>query len=110
MTVQESRNSFNKNAVKFFKYGQLMKPTADESWNRIKIICSQPFNCSVQYGLSFIKFHSKSVADKPASTNNISLGKYSLKTVDESDISVGSLFLKRKEPSLSLSGYIFFCY
>lgn len=57
MTPPESKNSTNTNRVRCFSKDALVQSVIDEKWDLIKIICTQPFNKHVQYGLSFIKIY-----------------------------------------------------
>jgi DNA-repair protein XRCC1 len=61
MTPLESRNKSNQNRPKIFtEETGLDKAQLDKKWNRIKIVCTQPFNTSLQFGVSKIKLYSKS--------------------------------------------------
>lgn len=44
MSPTESRNGTNMNRVRFFGSNQLQKSTAQEKWDRVKIVCTQPYN------------------------------------------------------------------
>lgn len=78
-----------------FTTEQLSLPERNEKWDRIKIVCTQPFNRRVQYGLSFISLHSPE--DKNAFTPvQQTIGKFVLRP-ESPDISIGSTFLKKKE-------------
>ncbi|XP_030382054.1 DNA repair protein XRCC1 [Scaptodrosophila lebanonensis] len=57
MTPIESKNSSNTNRVRCFSSDALIASTLAEKWKLVKIVCTQPFNKHVQYGLSFIKIH-----------------------------------------------------
>uniref|UniRef100_A0A1A9WAW5 BRCT domain-containing protein n=1 Tax=Glossina brevipalpis TaxID=37001 RepID=A0A1A9WAW5_9MUSC len=57
MTPIESRNSTNINRVRCFNQEALVETVASNKWSLVKIVCTQPFNRHVQYGLSFIKVH-----------------------------------------------------
>ncbi|XP_055546758.1 DNA repair protein XRCC1 [Wyeomyia smithii] len=57
MTPIESRNSTSVNRVRCFTQKDLVEPIAREKWDLVKIICTQPFNSRVQYGIAFIKLH-----------------------------------------------------
>lgn len=57
MSVPESRNSTSTNRVHCFDRSKLDATVRDQKWDLIKIVCSQPFNKHVQYGLSFVKVH-----------------------------------------------------
>lgn len=97
MTLKESKDGSNSRAVRFFKKENLTQPTANEKWDRLKIVCTQPFNKHVQYGLSFVVLHSTSDQSVEGESSS-SLGKFTLKEENEEQVSVGSWFAKRKDP------------
>lgn len=70
MTPMESRNSTTTNRVRCFAANSLISPVCNEKWDLIKIMCTQPFNKHVQYGLSFIKIHCVDEDDKIALANS----------------------------------------
>lgn len=57
MTPIESKSSKNVNRVRCFNSDTLNSHVLEDKWKLVKIICTQPFNKHVQYGLSFIKVH-----------------------------------------------------
>ncbi|KAM7350629.1 DNA repair protein XRCC1 isoform 1-T1 [Cochliomyia hominivorax] len=57
MTPTESKSSNNINRVKCFNQEALVPFAAKKKWSLVKILCTQPFNKHVAYGLSFIKVH-----------------------------------------------------
>lgn len=59
MTPIESRNETNLQRVRMFKLQELNKATLTEKWDRVRVICTQPFNKQLKYGLSFITIHSE---------------------------------------------------
>lgn len=105
MSPPESKTSTNPNRLRCFKKSALVQENVSQKWDLVKIICSQPFNEQVQYGLSSIKLHieketmcsyttqhqattkensSKLIAgryrlreDSPDSENNTSMGLFS---------------------------------
>ncbi|XP_045479607.1 DNA repair protein XRCC1 [Harmonia axyridis] len=98
MSASESRQSTNINRVRMFKKDDFSKPVCDEKWDRIKVVCTQPFNKHVKYGLSFIKFHSSEIGSKDKANNGeIKLGKFTLRPESPVDFGNGSLFARRKE-------------
>lgn len=105
MSVKDAKNDQNKNVVRFFKHDEFNKPAADKSWDRLKIICKQPFNKHVQYGLAFVKVHARSENTQVKKEDSI-FGKFALKKEDNDDelFSVGSFFAKRKDTSEPVSG------
>lgn len=57
MTPQECRNETNLQRVRIFKNQDLNKATLTEKWDRVRVVCTQPFNKHLQYGISFITIH-----------------------------------------------------
>ncbi len=67
MSPVESRNSDPVNRVRCFGKSALVEQVVESKckWDLVKIVCTQPFNKQVQYGLSFVKLHSSTdVASK----------------------------------------------
>lgn len=62
MTPVESKSSHNVNRVRCFNSDALNIKFMKDKWKLVKIVCSQPFNRHIQYGLSFIKVHVTSAA------------------------------------------------
>ncbi|GFO19050.1 DNA repair protein xrcc1-like [Plakobranchus ocellatus] len=101
MSPLDSRNGTNRTSVRMFGPDKLNKVTANQKWDRAKIVCTQPFAKTSQYGLSFIKFHSPPEA-KDSETKKF--GAFTLKPSsdeDVDDIQVGSLFARRDKPETS---------
>ncbi|KAH0808118.1 hypothetical protein GEV33_014663 [Tenebrio molitor] len=96
MSPLEARQSSNINKVRMFRQDQLSKPECEQKWDRVKIVCTQPFNRHVQYGLSFITFHTP--ADKVnGAAVQATIGKFALRPESPDDLSTGSLFARRTE-------------
>lgn len=57
MTIIEAKNGNNPNRVRCFTHNILVESVAKLKWDLIKVICTQPFNNKIQYGLSFITLH-----------------------------------------------------
>ncbi|XP_037038333.1 DNA repair protein XRCC1 [Bradysia coprophila] len=72
MTPVESRNSETINRVRCFNKSALVEDVVESKckWDLVKVVCTQPFNKRVKYGLSFIKLHS---TDAKESVNNMEL-------------------------------------
>lgn len=92
MNPNESKTSKNPNSVRFFSKSDLEEKTANKQWDRIKIVCSQPFNKLVPYGLCFIKVFAEK---EPGSESKKPLPLPMLK--DEDTIEIGSFFKRKKE-------------
>uniref|UniRef100_A0A1A8F362 DNA repair protein XRCC1 n=1 Tax=Nothobranchius korthausae TaxID=1143690 RepID=A0A1A8F362_9TELE len=106
MSPTESRNGTNLNRVRFFGPNQLQKSTAQEKWDRVKLVCSQPYSKSIAYGIAFVKFHSPpDKNDPPTSSPKLTkLGQFKVK--DESppsgsSVQPGSLFFSRDKAAKS---------
>ncbi|XP_075262849.1 DNA repair protein XRCC1-like [Convolutriloba macropyga] len=54
MTLQESRGEKNMKGVKMFTSDKLNSEVRDQYWDRVKVVCTQPFNKHL-YGLTFLK-------------------------------------------------------
>ncbi|KAF4076232.1 hypothetical protein AMELA_G00227900 [Ameiurus melas] len=101
MSPSESRGNSNLNRVRFFGPQQLVKSTSQEKWDRVKIVCTQPYNKNIAYGVAFIKFHSPPDNNTPAVTppKLTKLGQFRLKEESPSpgsNLQPGSLFLSRE--------------
>uniref|UniRef100_A0A8C9Y944 DNA repair protein XRCC1 n=1 Tax=Sander lucioperca TaxID=283035 RepID=A0A8C9Y944_SANLU len=98
MSPTESRNGTNLNRVRFFGPNQLQKSTAQEKWDRVKIVCSQPYSKNIAYGVAFVKFHSPPDKNDPPPTASPKLTKLGQFRVKEEPLSPaaslqpGSLF------------------
>ncbi|XP_076366956.1 DNA repair protein XRCC1 isoform X2 [Tachypleus tridentatus] len=106
MTPLESRQGTNLNRVRMFGPEKLSLHASNQKWDIAKIVCTQPFNKNTQFGISFIKFHSK--PDSTTTEDEVSgelqiqpkkIGAFMLKPSEtsENDLSVGSWFAKRKD-------------
>ncbi|KAK7887003.1 hypothetical protein WMY93_026624 [Mugilogobius chulae] len=95
-------NGSNLNRVRFFGPGQLQKSTSQEKWDRVKIVCTQPYSKNIAYGLAFVKFHSPPDKSDPPPTTPpklTKLGQFRLKDDSPSSgpsLQPGSLFSAAK--------------
>ncbi|XP_008300233.1 DNA repair protein XRCC1 [Stegastes partitus] len=106
MSPTESRNGTNMNRVRFFGPNQLQKSTAQEKWDRVKIVCSQPYSKNIAYGLAFVKFHSPPDKNDPliSSPKLTKLGQFRVKDESPSSgssLQPGSLFFNRDNAAKS---------
>lgn len=74
MSPLESRNSDPVNRVRCFGRSALVESVVESKckWDLVKIVCSQPFNQRVQYGLSFVKLHSSEAKETDNATAEVS--------------------------------------
>lgn len=107
MSPTESRNGTNMSRVRFFGPSQLQKSAAQEKWDRVKIVCSQPYSKNIAYGLSFVKFHSPPDKNDPPQTTPpklTKLGQFRVKDESPSSgpsLQPGSLFFSRDNSTKS---------
>ncbi|KAK8380787.1 hypothetical protein O3P69_008018 [Scylla paramamosain] len=98
MSPAESRNGTDLHRVRMFGPEKLNKNVAEQKWDRLKVVCTQPFNTKMQYGLSFITARSLENGKQESSQKITQLGKFKLRMEDDSDsITIGSMFAKRNE-------------
>ncbi|KFM83117.1 DNA repair protein XRCC1, partial [Stegodyphus mimosarum] len=60
MSPIESQAGIFTNRVQMFGPDKLAQNLKDEKWDYVKVVCTQPFNKSTSYGLTYIKFYSPS--------------------------------------------------
>lgn len=113
MNPAESRTSQNLNRVRIFSEETLSKAVANQKWDRVKVICTQPFAKGLQFGLSFVKFYSPAASNdaeeavKASPSKQLTLGAFLVKSDQASSaIKAGSLFEKsrQKNEALPLTG------
>lgn len=102
MTITEAKNGTRPNRVRFFPSdAPLVESVAKEKWDLVKILCTQPFNNRIQYGISFITLHTteeiknddrspvKSVTQAPNQVNShekrIKFGKFTMRSNSDSE-------------------------
>ncbi|CAH8495214.1 unnamed protein product [Schistosoma turkestanicum] len=93
MSPVDAKNETNLNRVRVFSGDQFIKSTACQKWDLVKFVCSQPFSKTLQYGISFVFFHTPANANAITEEKNIKV--ISLLNDEESDspqFKPGSLF------------------
>ncbi|CAG9772439.1 unnamed protein product [Ceutorhynchus assimilis] len=96
MSPIEARQSQNINKVRMFKQADLSQPERDEKWDRVKIVCTQPFNRHLQYGLSFVNLYYSDGKSLEKPKTQTTIGKFTLRPESPDNISIGSLFARKK--------------
>ncbi|KAM4704072.1 DNA repair protein XRCC1 isoform 2-T2 [Rhinophrynus dorsalis] len=101
MSPSESKNENNLNRLRMFGPDKLVKGTAEKKWDRVKIVCTQPYSKNLAYGLSFIRFNSPPDKEDSSLTDSspkvTKLGNFKVKEEENSSPSMrpGSLFFNR---------------
>ncbi|XP_031243476.1 short transient receptor potential channel 2 isoform X1 [Mastomys coucha] len=65
MSLTDSKEGKNRSGVRMFKDDDFLTPASGESWDRLRLTCSQPFTRHQSFGLSFLRVRSSldSLAD-----------------------------------------------
>uniref|UniRef100_A0A8C5MCL0 DNA-repair protein Xrcc1 N-terminal domain-containing protein n=1 Tax=Leptobrachium leishanense TaxID=445787 RepID=A0A8C5MCL0_9ANUR len=58
MNPSDSRLGKERSTVRMFKEGDFLTEAVAERWDRLRVICSQPFNKQAAFGLAFIRLRS----------------------------------------------------
>nr|XP_044989955.1 DNA repair protein XRCC1 isoform X2 [Jaculus jaculus] len=100
MSPSESRSGSNPNRVRIFGPDKLVRAAAEKRWDRVKIVCSQPYSKDSPYGLSFVRFHSPPDKDEAETSSQVTvtkLGQFRVKEEDggASALRPGALFFSR---------------
>ncbi|EDW26719.1 GL14681 [Drosophila persimilis] len=95
MTPIESKNSSNQNRVRCFGSSALDSTALPEKWKLLKIVCTQPFNKHVQYGLSFVKVH---VTAQAAATSTTAAAYKAKSLLPERIMQFGAFKMREESP------------
>ena len=99
----ESRNEQNAARVRIFQGDKLTASVADQKWDQFKIVCSQPFNKHIKYGLSFFNVTSATEEKAKSPPRTTKLGAFVLKAEqpdeEQEPPKVGGLFESFKKAS-----------
>ena len=100
MTIFEAKNGTNPNRVRCFTQNALVESVSREKWDLVKVLCTQPFNNKLKYGLSFVTLHTPeeiqnddspvkvaqtSKTSKSSSEKKKNFGKFSIRASSDSD-------------------------
>uniref|UniRef100_A0A8C5KPH9 Short transient receptor potential channel 2 n=1 Tax=Jaculus jaculus TaxID=51337 RepID=A0A8C5KPH9_JACJA len=58
MTLADSKQGKNCSGVRMFKDDDFLTPASGESWDRLRVTCSQPFTRYQSFGLAFLRVRS----------------------------------------------------
>ncbi|CAB1316351.1 unnamed protein product [Coregonus sp. 'balchen'] len=68
MSPAESRQGTGRTGVRMFKKGDFLSEGFEDSWDRVRVTCTQPFNKQSQFGLSFLRIRSPLEESEEGST------------------------------------------
>lgn len=58
MSLTDSKEGKNRSGVRMFKDDDFLTPASGESWDRLRLTCSQPFTRHESFGLAFLRVRS----------------------------------------------------
>ncbi|XP_023592262.1 protein XNDC1N [Trichechus manatus latirostris] len=58
MSLADSKQGKNRSGVRMFKDDDFLAPASGESWDRLRLTCSQPFTRHQSFGLAFLRVRS----------------------------------------------------
>ncbi|KAF6779311.1 hypothetical protein AHF37_01191 [Paragonimus kellicotti] len=102
MSPVEAKNETNLTRVRMFSSDQFLSAVSSQKWDVFRFVCTQPFNKTLPYGISFISFYTPSPKNQaqtvPDNTLNLSTDSVALKDEDEDSLVLrpGALFQASK--------------
>lgn len=63
MAPADAKLDKNRSGVRMFKEGDFLASALGEKWDRIRLLCSQPFNKHAQFGLTFVQIRTPAEAE-----------------------------------------------
>lgn len=101
MIPSEAKSMENVNRIRTFTSEQISPHAINDKWDLVKVICTQPFNKTVPYGICYIKLFgpddSKNQDEQTFSYSDLlNIGPFTMKNnQNDNSIAFGSLFAKR---------------
>ncbi|XP_064360554.1 DNA repair protein XRCC1 isoform X2 [Dromaius novaehollandiae] len=99
LTPAESRAGTGLRRVRVFGPGALAPAAARRPWDRVKVVCSQPYCQTRPFGLSFLRFHSPAESEEPPPAPVRRLGPFTVREEDGGERRPGALFYRRGGPA-----------
>ncbi|KAF8563409.1 hypothetical protein P879_10295 [Paragonimus westermani] len=102
MSPVEAKNETNLTRVRMFSSDQFLSAVCSQKWDVFRFVCTQPFNKTLPYGISFISFHTPSPKNQTQTVpdNALDFPTASVVLKDEDDDSLvlrpGALFQASK--------------
>ncbi|XP_065143276.1 protein XNDC1N isoform X2 [Paramisgurnus dabryanus] len=83
MNPADARQGTGRQTVRMFKKADFLHPAAEESWDRLRVTCTQPFNKHSQFGLSFLRVRTKEDQTEDISGQQEALAPQNMHTPDK---------------------------
>uniref|UniRef100_A0A0N5AE60 BRCT domain-containing protein n=1 Tax=Syphacia muris TaxID=451379 RepID=A0A0N5AE60_9BILA len=105
MNLTESRSEKNGNRVRIFSDLEMITAVSKQKWDVVKIVCTQPFNLNLPYGLSFVNFTTDDGSNLSRQKKE-TVPKIAFKLKQTSDdstcsLAAGTMFKQKRLASLS---------
>lgn len=94
MSPADAKTGASLNRVRIFGNKELTPTVSSQKWDIVKVICTQPFNKTINYGLSFIRFYvpAEQIEETETGTapkvNLLSACRFILKVASSSSVAV----------------------
>lgn len=98
MRENDAMNQRNMNQVKCFNSALLVAETMNHEWDLVKIVCKQPFNRNLKYGVAFVTLQSPAPF-KPKNESDEEMEKQEVKKKSEEKVKKFGRFTMRMSSS-----------
>lgn len=83
MSPADSKQGTGRQNVRMFKKADFLPQAAEESWDRLRVTCTQPFNRRLQFGLSFLRIRTMEDKAEGASVQHEDIADENLRTPEK---------------------------
>ncbi|XP_050948179.1 short transient receptor potential channel 2 [Labeo rohita] len=83
MSPTDSKEGTGRQNVRMFKKADFLPQAAEESWDRLRVTCTQPFNKRSQFGLSFLRIRTVEDEAEDSSVQNEDIAAEQLHTPEK---------------------------
>ncbi|XP_040820029.1 putative short transient receptor potential channel 2-like protein isoform X1 [Ochotona curzoniae] len=88
MSRTDSKQGKNRSGVRMFKHDDFLAPASGESWDRLRLTCSQPFTRQQSFGLAFLRVRSSLDSSDDGAMDPTAAGNSELSQVSSEDPAV----------------------
>lgn len=85
MSLMDSKQGKNRSGVRMFKNGDFLTPASSDTWDRLRLTCSQPFTRYQSFGLTFLRVCSSLDSSDDAVLDSSTPGSSGVSQVQKSD-------------------------
>ncbi|XP_066950840.1 uncharacterized protein [Macrobrachium rosenbergii] len=106
MTPAEWRSGKNATTVRMFKQCDFNADAVEEKWDKVRIVCTQPFRKDVQFGLSLFRLHANSEVLSIAEDSVDNTNKDDAKMLKVADLKKEELVSRMNLPAVKKKQYL----